>query len=189
MLGFPLLYHDGESTPIVHGRGAEQEEQKTWLQVIASPSLFRTSLARFAPWRNHSAVRAPQKAEFTRETSVSVPSLSRPSSDGKVEIKPHHGGRHRQTDHWCYRGCWVGLPHGHVPPWDAAHAATHYDVSSSDELQAGLKDNDVQQVDEVTQVVHEQPVVDIGRRLVGEGPADGDQPAVPVPGQDNKEQP
>lgn len=83
----------------------------------------------------------------------------------------------------------MGFPHGHVPLWDAAHAATHYDVSSSDELQAGLKDNDVQQVDEVTQVVHEQPVVDIGWRLVGEGPADGDQPAVPVPGQNNKEQP
>lgn len=68
-------------------------------------------------------------------------------------------------------------------------AATHYYVSSLDELQPGLKDEDVQQIDKVTEVVHEQPAVDVCRCLVGESPADGDQPAVPVPGHDNEEQP
>lgn len=75
------------------------------------------------------------------------------------------------------------------PQWGMQCPATHDDVSSLHELQPGLKDEDVQQVNEVTQVVHQQPVVDVCCSLVGESPADRDQPAVPVPGHDNEEQP
>lgn len=91
------------------------------------------------------------------------------------------------NSHW---GCWGwDVPTAVSAQWDAMHAATHYYVSPPHKLQAGLKNDDVQQVDEVAEVVHEQPEVDVGWRLVGEGPADGDQPAVPVPGQDNEEEP
>lgn len=82
VLGFPLLYHNGEPAPVVHGRGAEKE-QKTWLQAFISP-FFRTSLVHFSPQRNCTAVQAPQKSELTGETSTS--SLSRPSPNGKVKI-------------------------------------------------------------------------------------------------------
>lgn len=58
-----------------------------------------------------------------------------------------------------------------------------------DKLQARLKNSDVQDVDEVTQVVGHQPVVDVLRCLVGERPADRDEPHVPVPGQRNQEHP
>jgi len=75
------------------------------------------------------------------------------------------------------------------PSGGVQHVATHYYISPPHELQPGLKDEDVQQIDEVAEVVHEQPAVDVCRRLVGESPADGDQPAVPVPGDDNEEQP
>lgn len=65
----------------------------------------------------------------------------------------------------------------------------HNDVSPSDKLQAYLEHSDVQEVDEVAHIVHQQPQVDIVQRLVGEGPAHGNQPAVPVPGQHHEEQP
>lgn len=48
-----------------------------------------------------------------------------------------------------------------VPSSGTQHAATHYYVSPLDELQPGLKDEDVQQIDEVAEVVHEQPAVDV----------------------------
>ena len=66
---------------------------------------------------------------------------------------------------------------------------THNDVPASDKLQAHLEHGDVQEVDEVTQVIHQQPEVDVVQRLIGEGPAHGNQPAVPVPGQHHEEQP
>lgn len=88
------------------------------------------------------------------------------------------------------RGMGMGGPHSCPQcPRGMQCPATHDDVSSLHELQPGLKDEDVQQVDEVTQVVHQQPAVDVCCSLVGESPADRDQPAVPVPGHDNEEQP
>lgn len=66
---------------------------------------------------------------------------------------------------------------------------THHDVSSANELQTRLEDGDVQDVNEVAQVVGQQPVVNIVRRLVGEGPAHGDEPHVPVPREGNQEHP
>lgn len=57
----------------------------------------------------------------------------------------------------------------------------HHYVSSTDELQARLEDGHVQDVDEVTQVVGQQPVVNVVGGLVGEGPAHRDEPSVPVP--------
>ena len=68
-------------------------------------------------------------------------------------------------------------------------SVTHNDVPASDKLQTQLEHGDVQEVDEVTQVIHQQPEVDVVRHLVGEGPAHGNQPAVPVPGQHHEEQP
>ena len=68
-------------------------------------------------------------------------------------------------------------------------AVTHNDVPASDKLQAHLEHGDVQEVDEVAQVIHQQPEVDVARRLIGEGPAHGNQPAVPVPGQHHEEEP
>lgn len=85
VLGFALLYHNGEPAPVVHGRGAEEEEHKTWLQAFISP-FFRTSLVHFSPQRNCTA--APQKSELTGETSTSGSSLSRPSPNGKVKVNP-----------------------------------------------------------------------------------------------------
>lgn len=87
VLGFVLLYHNGEPAPVVHGRGAEEEEHKTWLQAFISP-FFRTSLVHFSPQRNCTAVLAPQKSELTGETSTSGSSLSRPSPSGKVKVNP-----------------------------------------------------------------------------------------------------
>lgn len=66
---------------------------------------------------------------------------------------------------------------------------THNDVPAFDKLQAHLEHGDVQEVDEVAQVIHEEPEVDVVCPLVREGPAHRDQPAVPVPGQHHKEQP
>lgn len=65
----------------------------------------------------------------------------------------------------------------------------HHYVSSTNKLQAWLENRDVQDVNKVTQVVGHQPVVDITRSLIGEGPADWDEPNVPVPGQGNQEHP
>lgn len=76
-----------------------------------------------------------------------------------------------------------------VPRGGMQCPATHDDVSPLHELQPGLKDEDVQQINEVTEVIHQQPVVDVCWSLVGESPADRDQPAIPVPGHDNEEQP
>lgn len=70
MYGFPLLCHNWEPAPIVHGRGAEQEEQQTCLKANFPP-LPRISLAHFVPWRKHTAAAAPQKSEFTGEASLS----------------------------------------------------------------------------------------------------------------------
>lgn len=66
---------------------------------------------------------------------------------------------------------------------------TDHNVSSADELQSGLEDEEVCDVDEVAGVVHHQPQVDVFRGLVGKCPADRDQPHVPVPRSHNKEQP
>lgn len=66
---------------------------------------------------------------------------------------------------------------------------TDHDVSSADELKSGLEDEDVGDVDEVAGVVGQQPQVDVFGGLVGERPADGDQPHVPVPCCHNTEQP
>lgn len=66
---------------------------------------------------------------------------------------------------------------------------TDHDVSPTDELQPGLEDEDVCDVDEVTGVVHQQPQVDVLRCLIGERPADRDQPHIPVPGCHHEEQP
>lgn len=76
-----------------------------------------------------------------------------------------------------------------VPRGGMQCPATHNDVSPLHKLQPGLKDEDVQQINEITEVVHQQPVVDVCWSLVGESPADRDQPAIPVPGHDNEEQP
>lgn len=65
----------------------------------------------------------------------------------------------------------------------------HHDVSSPDKLQPGLHDQDVQDVDEVTGVVGQQPQVDVFGGLVRESPADRDQPHVPVPCCHHEEQP
>ena len=65
----------------------------------------------------------------------------------------------------------------------------HHDVPAPDELQAGLEDQDIQDVDGVAQVVGQQPQVDVAGGLVGEGPAHRDQPHVPVPGHGDEEQP
>ncbi len=72
--------------------------------------------------------------------------------------------------------------------FDSAEATDH-NVSSTDELQSGLKDEDVSDVDEVTGVVSHQPQVDVLWSLVGKRPADGNQPHVPVPCRHNNEQP
>lgn len=66
---------------------------------------------------------------------------------------------------------------------------TDHDVSSADELQSGLEDQDVGDVDEVAGVVGQQPQVDVLWGLVGKRPADGDQPHVPVPRRHNEEEP
>lgn len=87
------------------------------------------------------------------------------------------------------RGDGDGRPPELVPIGGMQCPATHDDVSPLNELQPGLKDEDVQQINEVAEVVHQQPVVDVCWSLVGESPADRDQPAVPVPGHDNEEQP
>lgn len=58
---------------------------------------------------------------------------------------------------------------------------THHDVPSTNELESWLENGDVQDVNEVTQVVGQQPVVNVVWSLVGEGPADWDEPCVPVP--------
>lgn len=60
---------------------------------------------------------------------------------------------------------------------------THHYVPSTDKLQPRLEDGDVQNVNEVTQVVGQQPVINVVWSLVGEGPADWDEPCIPVPGQ------
>lgn len=67
--------------------------------------------------------------------------------------------------------------------------ATDHDVSPADELQSGLEDEDVGDVDEVAGVVGQQPQVDVFGGLVGKRPADGDQPHVPVPCRHDDEQP
>lgn len=59
---------------------------------------------------------------------------------------------------------------------------THHYVPSPNKLEPRLEDGDVQDVNEVTQVVGQQPVVNVVGRLVGEGPADWDEPHIPVPG-------
>lgn len=75
-------------------------------------------------------------------------------------------------------------------PSHALHLpVTHNDVPSFDKLQAYLEHRDVQEVDEVAQVIHQQPEVDVVWRLVGKGPTHRNQPAVPAPGHDHKEQP
>lgn len=42
-------------------------------------------------------------------------------------------------------------------------SATYNNISLMDKLQADLKDGDVQKVDEITEVVHSHPVIDILR--------------------------
>lgn len=66
---------------------------------------------------------------------------------------------------------------------------TDHDVSSADELESGLEHEDVGDVDEVAAVVGQQPQVDVLLGLVGKGPADRDQPHVPVPRRHHKEEP
>lgn len=66
---------------------------------------------------------------------------------------------------------------------------THNNVPSFDKLQAYLEHGDVQEVDEVTEVIHQQPEVDVAWRLIREGPTHRNQPAVPVPGHHHEEQP
>lgn len=67
-------------------------------------------------------------------------------------------------------------------------AGAHNDVPASDELQAHLEHGDVQEVDEVAQVIHQQPEVDVVCVWIGR-PSARDQPAAPVPGQHHREQP
>lgn len=66
---------------------------------------------------------------------------------------------------------------------------THHDVPAADKLQARLEDGDVQDVNEVAQVVGEEPVVNVAWRLVGKGPAHRDEPGVPVPRQGDQQHP
>lgn len=66
---------------------------------------------------------------------------------------------------------------------------SYHDVPSTDKLQPRLKDGDVQDVNEVAQVVGQQPVVNILWSLVGKGPAHWDEPHVPVPGQADQHHP
>lgn len=66
---------------------------------------------------------------------------------------------------------------------------THNYVTSTDKLQAWLKDGDIQDVNKVTEVVGQQPVVNIIWGLVGEGPANWDEPHIPVPGETHQEHP
>lgn len=66
---------------------------------------------------------------------------------------------------------------------------SYHDVPSTDKLQPRLEDGDVHDVNEVAQVVGQQPVVNIFCRLVGKGPADWDEPHVPVPGQAHQHHP
>lgn len=65
----------------------------------------------------------------------------------------------------------------------------YHNISSAYKLQAGLKDQDVGDVNKVTGVVHKKPPVDVVCSLVGEGPAHWDQPHIPVPRHHHKEQP
>lgn len=66
---------------------------------------------------------------------------------------------------------------------------THHYVPSTNKLQARLEDADVQDVNEVTQVVSQQPVANIVWSLVGEGAAHWDEPHVPVPRQRDQKHP
>lgn len=65
--------------------------------------------------------------------------------------------------------------------WFEYDGAAHHDVPTTDKLQPRLEDSDVQDVNEVTQVVGQEPVVDVVRGLVGKGPADRYEPGIPVP--------
>lgn len=69
------------------------------------------------------------------------------------------------------------------------HCPTHHYVPSMDELQARLEDSDVQDVDEVTQVVSKQPVVNVVWRVVGECPTYWDEPNVPIPSKSDQKHP
>lgn len=69
------------------------------------------------------------------------------------------------------------------------NVTTHHYVPSTDKLQARLEDGDVQDVNEVTQVVGQQPVINVVWSLVGEGPAHWDEPRVPVPRQSDQKHP
>lgn len=60
---------------------------------------------------------------------------------------------------------------------------SHHDVPSTDKLQPRLEDGDVHDVNEVTQVIGQKPVVNVLWSLAGKGPADWDEPHVPVPRQ------
>lgn len=70
-----------------------------------------------------------------------------------------------------------------------AGVPTHHYVPSPHKLEPRLEDGDVQDVNEVTQVVGQQPVVNVVWSLVGEGPADWDEPRVPVPRQGDQQHP
>lgn len=70
-----------------------------------------------------------------------------------------------------------------------ADDVTDHNVPPADELQPGLEDEDVGDVDEVAGVVGQQPQVEVFSGLVGKRPADWDQPHVPVPRRHHAEQP
>lgn len=59
---------------------------------------------------------------------------------------------------------------------------TYDNITASNELQSWLKQEDVQNVDGVTQVISKQPQVKGAIDVIGESPAHWDHPDVPVPG-------
>ena len=68
-------------------------------------------------------------------------------------------------------------------------ACSHHNVPAAYELQPRFEEQHVQDVEQVTQVVHGQPHVDVTGSLVWERTAHRDQPDIPVPGQGHEEQP
>lgn len=65
----------------------------------------------------------------------------------------------------------------------------HHNVPSSHKLQSGLHNEDVENINAITEVIHQQPPVNVLRRLVRESAAHRDQPNIPVPRERHKEQP
>lgn len=69
------------------------------------------------------------------------------------------------------------------------HIISHHYVPSMNKLQPRLEDGDVQNVNEVTEVVGQQPIINVVWRLVGKGPANWDEPHIPIPCQTDQQHP